>query len=87
METETVTSMTLSQTATPTIKTTTTKRTVTELKGSQKLFIHPVKHVAKQTTLQSDVMFESMQQTCHFPGRAKLNNRTHRTVKLVVSGL
>ena len=31
--------------------------------------------------------FEPIQQTGHFPGRANLNNWTHRTVYLVVSGL
>ena len=77
LETETMTPITLSQTTTPTISTT---KTVTELKGSQKLFIHSVRHVARRTTPQRDVILEPMQQTGHFPGRAKLNNRTQRTV-------
>ena len=86
LETKTVTSITLTQTATSTIITTTTTKIVTELKGSQKLFIHPARHVAKRTTPQRDVMLEPMQQTGHFPGRANRKdrvdviNRTHRTV-------
>ena len=62
-----------------------------ELKRSQKLFIHPVRHVAKLTTPQRDVMLEPMQETGHFPGRANrkdrvdIINRTHRTVWPVVS--
>ena len=60
--------------------------TVTEPEGSQKLFIHPVRHVAKRTIPQRDVMLEPMQQTGHFPGRENrknivhIINRTHRTV-------
>ena len=80
--------ITLTQAATSTIITITTTATkaVTELKGSQKLFIHPVTHVAKWTTPQRDVMLEPMQQTSHFPGRANQKdrvefiNKTHRTV-------
>ena len=87
-ETKTVTPVTLTQTETWTIVTitTTTTKAVTELKGSQKLFIYPVRYVAKRTTPQRDVMLEPMQQTGHFPGRANrkdrvdINNRTHRTV-------
>ena len=39
-----------------------------------------VRHVAKRTTPQRDVMLESMQQTGHFSGRTNLKNRTHTTV-------
>ena len=77
---ETVTPITLSQTTTTTILTTSTTKPVTELKGSQKLFIHPLRHVASRTIPQRDVMLEPMQQTGHFPGRANIINRTHRTV-------
>ena len=83
--TKTVTPVPLTQTAKSTIIITTTK-TVTELKGSQELFIIPVRHVAKRTTPQRDVMLEPMQQTCHIPGtanrkdRVDIINRTHRTV-------
>ena len=90
LETKTVTPITISQTTTPTIMTTTTK-TVTELKGSQKLFINPLRHVARRTTPQRDVLLEPMQQTGPFPGRENqknrvdIINRTHRTVKLLVS--
>ena len=95
LEIKTVTPRTLTQTTTSTIITTTTTKTVTELKRSKKLFIHAVRHVAKRTTSQRDVMFEPMQQKSHFPGRANRNdrvniiNRTHRTrtVLLIVSGL
>ena len=79
-EIETVTPITISQTTTPTIITTSTTKTVTELKGSQKLFIHPLRHVERRTTPYRDVMLEPMQQTGHFPGRANLKNRTQRTV-------
>ena len=40
---------------------TTITETVTKLKESQKLFIHPVRHVAKQTTPQRNVILEPMQ--------------------------
>ena len=80
LEIETVTPITLSQTTKPTKITTSTTKIVTELKGSQKLFIHPLRHVARRTTPQRDVMLEPMQRTGHFPGRANLNNWTHRTV-------
>ena len=86
LETKTVTPITISQTTTPKIMTTTTSKTVTELKRSQKLFILLVRHVAKRTTPQRDVLLEPMQQTGQFPGRENLKNkvdifnRTHRTV-------
>ena len=76
---------------TTTILTTKTIKTVIEQNESQKLFIHAVRHVAKGTTPQKDVMFEPMQQTSHCPGRANrrdrvdITNRTHRTVWLLVS--
>ena len=68
------------------LTTLTTTKTATKLKESQKLFIHPARHVAKRTTPKTDVMLEPMQQTGHFPGRANrkdrvdIINRTHRTV-------
>ena len=86
LETKTVTPKTLTQTTMSTVITTTTTKAVTELKGSQKLFIHAVRHVSKRTTPQRDVMFEPMQQKGHFPGktnrkdRVDINNSTHRTV-------
>ena len=82
LETKTVTPKTLTQATTSTIKTTTTTKTVTQLKGSQQLFIHGVRHVAKRTTTQRDVMLRPMQQTGHFPGRANRKDRVdiiHRT--------
>ena len=80
LEKETVTPITLSQTTKPTIITTSTTKTVTELKRSRKRFIHPLKHVERRTTPQRNVMLEPMQQKGHFPGRTNLNNWTHRTV-------
>ena len=60
-----------------------TTETVTEQKGRQKLFIHPVGHVAKRTTPQKDVMLEPMQQTGYFleeqTGRTKLISATGGT--------
>ena len=61
-------------------------KTVTELKGSQKLSIYPVRHVTNRTTPQRDNMLEPVQQTGHFPGtanhedRVDIINSTHRTV-------
>ena len=52
--------ITLSQTTTQTKKITTTK-TVTELKESQKPFIHPVRHVGRQNTPQRNATMEPMQ--------------------------
>ena len=66
LEIETMTPVSLSQTTTPTIKTTSTTKTVTELEGSRKLFMQPRRHVARRTTLQRDVMLEPMQQTGYF---------------------
>ena len=57
------------------LTTLTTTKTVTKLKESQKLFIHPARHVAKRTTPQTDVMLEPMQQTGHFLGRANRKDR------------
>ena len=58
----------LTQTATSTILTTTTE-TVTELKESQKLFTHPVRHVVRQTIQQRDAIMEPMQPIDRLPGR------------------
>ena len=59
---------TVSQTTTPTIKiTTTSTKTVTELKETQKLFIHPMRHVGRQTTPQGNVTLEPMQPMDRFP--------------------
>ena len=93
LETKTVTPKTLTQTSMSTLITTTATKTVKELEGSQKMFIHIVRHVSKRTTPQRDVMFEPMQQKVHFLGRANrkdsvdIINRTHRIVLLIVSGL
>ena len=52
-----------------TILTTTTTETVTEPKESQELFTHPVRHVARQTIPQTNVIMEPMQQKHRLPGR------------------
>ena len=67
LETKTVTPILLTQTATSTITKTTTK-TVTEPKGSQKLFTHPVRHVARQTIPQRNATMEARQQIDRLPG-------------------
>ena len=51
-----------------TILTTTTER-VAAPKGSQELFTHPVRHVARQTIPQRNVIMELMQQIDRLPGR------------------
>ena len=48
--------------------TTTITETVTELKETQKLFTHPVRHVEKQTTPQRNVISEPMQPIDRLPG-------------------
>ena len=54
--------ITLSQTTIQTRKRTTTNtKTVTELKESHKLFIHPVRHVGRRTTPQRNATMEPMQ--------------------------
>ena len=59
--------MPLTRTATSTILTTT--ETLTEPKESQKLFTHPVRHVARQTIPQRNVIMEPMQQKDRLAGR------------------
>ena len=55
---------------TPTVMstTTTTQKTVTELKESPKLFTHPVRHVEKQTSPHRNAILEPMQPTDRLPG-------------------
>ena len=48
--------------------TTTIIETITELKESRKLFIHPVRPVEKQTTPQRNVILEPMQPIDRLPG-------------------
>ena len=57
----------LTRAATSTIIITTTK-TVAELKESQKLFTHPVRHVEKQTTPQRNATLEPMKPVDRLPG-------------------
>ena len=64
----------LTRTATSTILTTTTK-TVTEPKESQKLFTYPVRHVARQTIPQRNVIAEPMQLIDRLPGRKNRKDR------------
>ena len=47
----------------------TTTETVTELKESQNLFTHPVRHVVRQTIPQRDAIMEPMQPIDRLPGR------------------
>ena len=69
LETKTVAPITLSQTTIQTsIITTTTTKTVTELEGSQKLFIHPVRHVERQTTPQTKATMAPVQAIYRLPG-------------------
>ena len=56
----------LNQTATSTIITT---KTVTEPKKTQKLFIHPVRRVARQTIPQRNATMEPMQPIDHLAGK------------------
>ena len=51
------------------ITTTKTTKTVTELNKSQKLFIHPLRHVGRQTTPQRNATMEPMQRIDHLPGK------------------
>ena len=50
------------------LTTITTTKTVTKLKGSQKLSTHPVRHVEKQTTPQRNVTLEPTQPIDRLPG-------------------
>ena len=69
-----------------TIITKITGKTVIQRKESQKMFMHPSSHMEKWATPQREDMFEQMQQTGHFVGKANqkagvdLINKTHRTV-------
>ena len=65
----------LTQTVTSIILTTTTE-TVTELKESQKLFTHPVRHVARQTIPHRDAIMELMQPIDRLPGREDRKDKT-----------
>ena len=67
LETKTVTPIPLTRTATST-RTTITTETVTELRERRKLFTHPVRHVEKQTTSQTNVTLEPMQAIDRLPG-------------------
>ena len=58
----------LTRTAMSTIPTTTTE-TVIVPEESQKLFTHPVRHVARQTIPQRDAIMEPMQPIDCLPGR------------------
>ena len=58
------------------LTTLTTTETVTKLKESQKLFTHPARHVAKQTTPQRNVILEPMQPIDRLPGTEDRKDRT-----------
>ena len=68
LETKTVMPIPLTRTALSTILTTTAE-TVTEPKESQKLFTHPVRHVARQNIPESTAIMESMQPIDRLPGK------------------
>ena len=68
LETKIVAPKTISQTTIQTKKTTTTTKTVTELKESQKLSIQPVKHAGRQTTPERNATMEPMQPIDRLPG-------------------
>ena len=53
----------------------TTTVTATEPKKSQKLFTHPVRHVARQTIPQRKAIVESMQPIDRLPGREDRKNK------------
>ena len=75
LESKTVAPTPLSQTTIQTkIITKTTTKTVIELKESQKLFIHPVRYVGRQTTPQRNATMEPMQQIERLPSTEDLNN-------------
>ena len=62
------------RTATSTIITT-TRKTVTKLKESQKLFTHPVRRVGKQTTPEKKATLEPIQSIARLPGTEHRKDR------------
>ena len=58
-----------------TVTPTTIPGTVTELKQSQKLFTHPVRHVVRQTIPQRDAIVEPMQLIDRLPGREERKDK------------
>ena len=68
LKTKTVMPIPLTRTAMSTILTSATE-TVIEPKANQKLFTHPVRHVARQTIPQRNVIMEPMQQIDRLHGR------------------
>ena len=54
---------------------TTTTETITEPKESQKLFTHPVRHMARQTIPQKTAIMEPMQPIDRLPGKEDRNNK------------
>ena len=77
LETKTVAPILLSQRKIQTrILTTSTTKTVTERNENRKLFIHPVRHVEKQTTPQRKTTMERMQAIDRLPGIEDRKKRT-----------
>ena len=74
LETKTVMSIPLTRKATSTIPTTIIE-TVTKPKESQKLFTHPVRHVARQTIQQRNAIMEPMQPIDRLPGSEDRKNK------------
>ena len=79
--------ITRSQTTRSTIITTIIPKTVTEPKENQKLFIHPMRHVEKQTAPQRVVPWEPMQPIVLLPpwhrrpeGQKQVQERANQSV-------
>ena len=89
LETKTVAPITLTQTAMPTIKiiTTTTTKTVKKPRESQKLFIHPVRHVEKLTTPQKNATLEQMQPIDSLPSTENHKDRIRSQRKTIKATL
>ena len=72
----------LTQTVTSTVPITTTE-TVAEPKESRKLFTHPVRHVARQTTPQRNATLEPMQPIDRLPDREDRKDKIRSKKELI----
>ena len=71
-----MTPINLNRTAISTIIiTTTTTKTVINLREKRKLFTHPVRHVEKQTTQQRNAILQQMQLIDHLPSMDERKDR------------
>ena len=64
----------------------TTTKTVTKLKGSRKLFTHPVRHVEK-TTPQKNATLEPMQPIDRLPGIEDRKDKIRYPIKVTLMKL